>query len=215
MQADESGTAYYVVVDHYASSPTAAQVMAGNDADDHAALDAGNTAESANVQTSITTIALPADGMSYDVYFVLKDALGNASSTPVKLVVTTPVAVAVTPPADTITGYVVAPGSTPGTTTITYTPDNGNTLRIQISANAISVPVSGADASDIGLLSYVSGDEIAVVAEGTHIGLYEVDSASKVVKFVDIVLSAGDIASSGGPGGPGGGPCAPGDPNCI
>ena len=94
LQADESGTVYYAVVDHNASAPTVAQVMAGKDANDNAALDAGSSPESANVQVSITTNTLPADATYYDVYMVLQDASGNASSTPTMLTVTTPAAAA-------------------------------------------------------------------------------------------------------------------------
>lgn len=88
---NESVTAYYVIVANNAGAPSAAQVMAGKDSADQAALAAGNGAAAPAGETSLTTGALPADATDYDAYVVIKDAANNAAD-PVKIDVTTPAA---------------------------------------------------------------------------------------------------------------------------
>ncbi|MBO9604956.1 MAG: S-layer homology domain-containing protein [Paenibacillaceae bacterium] len=88
VQADEAGTAYYVVVADNAPAPSALQVMAGHDGSDMTAL-SGNDTIYANVEKSFVTAPLAADNTAYDVYVVVKDAAGNASA-PAKVDVVTP-----------------------------------------------------------------------------------------------------------------------------
>ncbi|WP_135546849.1 S-layer homology domain-containing protein [Paenibacillus cymbidii] len=101
VQADEAGTAYYVVVADNAPAPSELQVMAGHGSDDLPALASGNDTIVANVEKSFVTAALPAHNTAYDVYVVVKDTAGNASS-PAKVDVATPIQ------ALTVTGLVYA-----------------------------------------------------------------------------------------------------------
>lgn len=90
VQADETGTAYYVVVADNAQAPSPLQVMAGQDGSG-LPVRSGNDTVDANVEKSFVTAALAADDTAYDVYVVVKDAAGNAS-TPAKVGVVTPAA---------------------------------------------------------------------------------------------------------------------------
>ncbi|NPV91001.1 MAG: hypothetical protein HPY50_09540, partial [Firmicutes bacterium] len=114
VQVNEAGTAYYVVVANNADAPSAAQVMAGNDSTDGAALDAANAAVVADTEESFVTAALPTDATAYDVYVVVKDGSNNTTAAS-KVDVTTPAAADVTAP------------------TVTFNPADG----------AIDVPIAG------------------------------------------------------------------------
>ncbi len=84
---DEESTVYYVVLDDGASTPSAAQVEAGQDA-------GGN---SASVKGSFSTTGTTAnrvisgleDGTDYNVHLVAKDAVGNHQSSPTLVNLTT------------------------------------------------------------------------------------------------------------------------------
>lgn len=95
--------------------------------------------------------------------------------------------------ASEIVGAVVKPGTVSGSTKITYTPAATNTLKYVKQGEAFEAPLVGTNASTIGE-AYTSGADIAEVSASEHIGLYEVTTTNLIVKFVDITLSAGDIA---------------------
>ena len=87
-QIDEAGTAYFVVVADGAAAPSAAQVKAGNDAGDSAALASGSIALAAGTENTAAISGLTA-GTAYDVYFVAEDGAPNLQVTPVKVDITT------------------------------------------------------------------------------------------------------------------------------
>lgn len=93
-------------------------------------------------------------------------------------------------PAAEISGYTVAKGTTSGTTKITYTKGSGNTLATVVQATTVATPNVG---DTVSATAYTSGSELAVT-NGDHVGLYELDSEGKVVKFVDIVITSTNIA---------------------
>jgi len=93
--------------------------------------------------------------------------------------------------APAITTATKAPGSATGKTAITYTAGTGNTLKVVVSTTgAVPTPVLGSVAPGA---AYTSGDDLTV-ADTNHVGLYEVDAAGKVVKFVDLTIGTADIA---------------------
>ncbi|MDN4165376.1 lamin tail domain-containing protein [Cytophagales bacterium LB-30] len=71
-QIDETGTVYYVLVADGAAAPSVAQVLVGNNADDAAALLAGNTAIAANTTFSFALSGLSTE-TAYDVYVAAAD----------------------------------------------------------------------------------------------------------------------------------------------
>lgn len=99
---DEGGTIYYVVVADGATAPSVAQVKAGHDATDSAALDSANEAVGSDPFTSsfaaITTLSA---STAYDVYFVAEDDEGtpNVQASVRKVDVTTATPADTTPPA--------------------------------------------------------------------------------------------------------------------
>lgn len=95
--------------------------------------------------------------------------------------------------APSITGYVLSEGSTPGSIAIKYTAGKGNSLRYIRQTYAFIIPVIGMDIGSTGTI-YTSGSDITGSVSGEHIGLYEVDSNNKVVKFADIILGSADVA---------------------
>ncbi|MBG9799232.1 hypothetical protein P4V40_02215 [Brevibacillus laterosporus] len=94
----------------------------------------------------------------------------------------------------TISGQVVAEGSAPGTTKVTYTVGNGNSLKYKLADNAFMSPNVG-EALPGGETGYTSGKDISAKA-GQHLGLYEVDGSDNIVKFVSIELEAGNIKAA-------------------
>lgn len=107
VQADESGTAYYVVVPSYSyPAPTSNQVIAGMDGSNSPALDSSSLSVLAGMEMSIVTAALPLNSASYDIYVVLADSAGNASS-PVLITVSTPSAALAVTGADYIGGGIL------------------------------------------------------------------------------------------------------------
>jgi hypothetical protein len=94
-------------------------------------------------------------------------------------------------PAPMIINPVVAQGSVVGATKITYA--SSNLLRYVIQDTVVATPLVGDDVSGIGT-AYTSGADITGVLADKHIGLFEVDTNGKVVKFIDIKLASGDIA---------------------
>jgi len=110
-QIDEAGTAYYVVLTDGATAPSSAQVKAGTDASDAAALTNGSITLSASTEGTDAFSGLSA-GTAYDVYFVAEDDEGtpNIQASPVKVDFTTlasdttpPTWVATWPQVDTAT----------------------------------------------------------------------------------------------------------------
>lgn len=89
VKANESGTAYYVVVADGAPPPTAFQVMAGQNSTGVSALASAHAAVAAYTEKSFVTEALAADATAYDVYVVIKDGANNLTAA-AKVDVTTP-----------------------------------------------------------------------------------------------------------------------------
>ncbi|BBH22513.1 hypothetical protein Back11_38580 [Paenibacillus baekrokdamisoli] len=89
------------------------------------------------------------------------------------------------------------PGSEPGTTGIPgVTPGEGNHLVIKVSSSIIATPSIGDDApSGTGIINPYQGDDIPGVDAkvNRYVGVYEVDSQGKVVKFRLIVLNDKDV----------------------
>lgn len=95
--------------------------------------------------------------------------------------------------APAITGFTVEPGSVAGSTRIMYEPESSDRyLQIVVSANPVARPALGAYASSYGQ-PYVPGRDITGVTAGSYIGLYEVSSDLRVVKFVNIALTAENV----------------------
>ena len=69
----------------------------------------------------------------------------------------------------------------------------GNHFAVKVSDAAIATPNVGDLAS--GLAVYVSGGDIAAVAEGKFVGLYEVTATNTVVRFLSHTLTAIEVKS--------------------
>ncbi|MCF7676221.1 MAG: hypothetical protein K9N23_05155 [Akkermansiaceae bacterium] len=80
-KADETGTAYYVVLADGAAAPSAAQVKAGNDSTNSVALASGSLALTANTEATGPVTDLTA-ATTYNVYFVAEDAVPNLQASP-------------------------------------------------------------------------------------------------------------------------------------
>ncbi|RFB38220.1 hypothetical protein DZB91_00005, partial [Brevibacillus sp. VP] len=96
--------------------------------------------------------------------------------------------------APTISGHNVEAGSASGTTKVTYTVGNGNSLKYKLADHAFTPPNVG-EALPGGEQGYTSGKDISAKA-GQHLGLYEVDGANNIVKFVSIELGAQNIKAT-------------------
>ncbi len=92
-----------------------------------------------------------------------------------------------------ISGHKVEAGSATGTTKVTYTVGEENSLKYKLEDNEFTKPNVGDVLS--GGTSYTSGDDIQATA-GQYLGLYEVDGSNNIVKFVSIQLKAGDIKAA-------------------
>ncbi|AYK05253.1 hypothetical protein [Brevibacillus laterosporus] len=90
-----------------------------------------------------------------------------------------------------ISGHKVEAGNATGTTKVTYTVGNGNSLKYKLADSVITTPKVG-EALPGGEQDYISGNDIKATA-GKNLGLYEVDGSDHIVKFVSIQLKAGDI----------------------
>ena len=75
-QVGEAATCYFVMLAHGAGVPNAAQVKAGNDSTNSAALKAGSFALAANTPNSAAVTGL-APGTAYDVWFTAEDGSAN------------------------------------------------------------------------------------------------------------------------------------------
>ncbi|MBG9801484.1 hypothetical protein ABHN05_00690 [Brevibacillus laterosporus] len=96
--------------------------------------------------------------------------------------------------APTISGHKVEAGSATGTTKVTYTVGNGNSLKYKLEDKAFTIPNVG-EALSGGEQDYTSGGDITAKA-GQHLGLYEVDGSDNIVKFVSVQLEAKDIKAA-------------------
>ncbi|WP_094700712.1 hypothetical protein [Brevibacillus laterosporus] len=95
--------------------------------------------------------------------------------------------------APTISVHKVEAGSASGTTKVTYTVSEGNSLRYKLADDAFTAPNVGDVLS--GGTGYTSGDDISAKAN-KYLGLYEVDGSDKIVKFVSVQLKAKDIKAA-------------------
>lgn len=86
----------------------------------------------------------------------------------------------------------VAKGTAAGTK-FTATPATGNTLAYLLQAGEITDPIQ--NAIPTGLTAYTSGADIAAAVATNHLGMYELDAAGHVVRFLEKTLAAGDIYS--------------------
>ncbi|WP_277549036.1 hypothetical protein, partial [Brevibacillus laterosporus] len=93
--------------------------------------------------------------------------------------------------APTISGHKVGAGSATGTTKVTYTVGNGNSLKYKLADSVITTPKVG-EALPGGEQDYISGNDIKATA-GKNLGLYEVDGSNHIVKFVSVQLEAQNI----------------------
>ncbi|NKQ22521.1 hypothetical protein, partial [Brevibacillus laterosporus] len=91
----------------------------------------------------------------------------------------------------TISGHKVEVGSASGTTKVTYTAGEGNSLKYKLSDDAFTAPNVGDVLSD-GTV-YTSGENITAEANKS-LGLYEVDGSNNIVKFVSIELESENIS---------------------
>lgn len=97
-------------------------------------------------------------------------------------------------PAASILGHQVAKGTAIGTTKITYAATAGNTLAYKVQGQQFGTVYKGL--APTGTTAYTTGADIAATA-GQWIGLYELDGADNVVKFVQHQVIANDLASVG------------------
>ncbi len=106
--------------------------------------------------------------------------------------------------APVIGNYSVEPGSTAGSTKITYAPEPGNSLKLVVSQFgnfSPTLPLVGGSFYDPAF-DYTSGSDIAGVAEGWYLRLYEVDADGKIVRYLQLQLTAAQINGDGGGAGP-------------
>ncbi|MCR8996767.1 hypothetical protein, partial [Brevibacillus laterosporus] len=95
--------------------------------------------------------------------------------------------------APAISGHKVEAGSATGTTKVTYAVGNKNSLKYKLEDHAFTEPNVGDVLS--GGKVYTSGQDIQAEAN-KYLGLYEVDGANHIVKFVSIQLKAQDIKAA-------------------
>ncbi|PPA93245.1 hypothetical protein [Brevibacillus laterosporus] len=96
--------------------------------------------------------------------------------------------------APTISNHKVEAGSATGTTKVTYTVGNGNSLKYKLEDKAFTTPNVG-EALSGGEQDYTSGGDITAEAN-KYLGLYEVDVRNNIVKFVSVQLEAGNIKAA-------------------
>jgi len=84
----------------------------------------------------------------------------------------------------------VAAGTAAGTK-FTATPATGNTLAYLLQAGDITDPIQ--NAIPTGLTAYTSGADIAAAVATNHLGMYELDAAGHVVRFLEKTLVSGDV----------------------
>lgn len=124
LTSDEAGTGSYVVVLSGAAAPSAAQVMAGQNANGSAAAIQGKFAITSGANQ--TTVAGLASGTAYVLHFVASDASGNAQIAPVSASFSTPVVT----PADTtapVTSALSITGTTSTGTAVSVTSNESGT----------------------------------------------------------------------------------------
>lgn len=90
VNANVAGTSYYVVLPNATAAPTSAQVKAGKNASDLAAIASGSIACAAGLTEYSAAVTGLSNSTSYDVYYVAQDAAGsNLQSSPVKVSIST------------------------------------------------------------------------------------------------------------------------------
>jgi uncharacterized repeat protein (TIGR02543 family) len=87
--------------------------------------------------------------------------------------------------------FVCTKGSTAKSTKITVTVDSGCTLKAQVSSTGIVTTPNEGDTLPAKAFSYASGSNLGFVDVKTYkyVGIYEVDSGNKIVKFKQITLT--------------------------
>ncbi|MFD2506682.1 hypothetical protein ACFSS9_19405 [Paenibacillus septentrionalis] len=80
VQLDEAGMVYYVLVDEGAAAPSAAQLKAGNDAQDAEALQSGSIVVGAAATDATRSIVGLSTHTAYDIYVVAEDSALNQST---------------------------------------------------------------------------------------------------------------------------------------
>lgn len=92
VNANEAGTAYYVVLPNAATAPTSAQVVAGTDATDTPVTLKGNVSIVTATTSYTASITSLTNSTSYDIYVVAQDDEGtpNLQASPTLVEITTP-----------------------------------------------------------------------------------------------------------------------------
>lgn len=182
VQLDEAGKAYYVVVANGAALPSAAQVKAGHDSTDSAALKSGTiTVSSAGVDAAGTISGLQAH-TDYDVYVVAEDSVPNLQANAMKLDLQTinsipiPTGLTVAMNENTANGTLVG--------TVTATDADGDTLTYSITAGNSS----GAFAID-------SSTGKVTVADSTQLDYEAIHSFVLTVQVSDGINTADTTAT--------------------
>ncbi|WP_052085000.1 Ig-like domain-containing protein, partial [Comamonas testosteroni] len=193
----EAGGVYYVVVPDGASTPTVAQVIAGQTASGATAFASGSqTLNSAPYDFSLTLTGLAASTM-YDVYVVARDIAGNSTVSVVKVDATT--ASAGTAPSLAATGSSpVFIGGMAGSVDLfagvsANTNDSGQTF------SGLTLTVS--NASDSGEFINVAGNNISLAANSSgtlaDIGNYSVTRVGNTVTLQLSGMSASNDQLAG------------------
>lgn len=202
---NEVGTTYFIVLPDGATAPSAAQIKAGNDATNNAALFAGNFANvTANADYSINISGL-AQNTNYDVYVVAEDGIPNLQTTATKLdLLTTNVAtpvVTTTPTAITFAGF-TAQNQTSNAQSFTITgADLQGDLQIALTGNYLmSKTLNGTYSSNnltflqnefaggVNQTVYVKFNPLANI--GTQTGTLTLTSTNAVTKTVNLSATA-------------------------
>lgn len=137
-EADEAGTAYFVVIADHAVAPTAAQIKAGQDGTGASALKSGSLAVTAGIEATAPVTGLT-PATDYDVWWVAEDLVPNLQASPVMVDAAT--LSILTPFAEWIAGFSVG-----GLTGLTDDPDqDGKPNFAEFALNS-----NPADASSLG-----------------------------------------------------------------
>lgn len=192
---DEAGTGYYVVLPHSASAPSAAQVIAGQDASGVAATVTGSSVMAANTSHVFSLTGLAAS-TPYTFYFAAKDTSNNPQSSATAVSFTTlaaPVVVVPDPtpnspsPAAPTTTTVTPGGSaTIGSSTVPVNAGVGSTLSVTTGSSGATInlptpPNAGDSASNA----------VTVVIGGVNLSVKPTESGS-VLKTTTVKLNGND-----------------------
>lgn len=142
---DEAGTGYYVVLPNSVSAPSAAQVIAGQDASGVAATVAGNSAMAANFSHTFPVNGLAAS-TTYIFYFAAKDTSNNPQTSATTVSFSTLAAPVVvvpvpdpTPAAPAVTTVTSGTSATIGSSTTPVDAGVGSTLNVTTGSSGATI----------------------------------------------------------------------------